>query len=103
MLTFDRAASPEAPFATLSFGIKVDDQDGGTTLLANPNMNAGVAGDCSKSGQGCNAVLLGTQKLLYGRLQAGTAAGLASAPLAIPLQMQYYEAGNWLKNKEDQW
>ena len=99
---FDRATGPEAPFATLSFGIKVDDKDGGTTLLANPNMNAGVAGDCSKSGQGCNAVLLGTQKLLYGRLQAGTAAGLASAPLAIPLQMQYYEAGNWLKNKEDQ-
>ncbi|MFQ1787034.1 DUF6701 domain-containing protein [Aeromonas veronii] len=97
---FDRAASPEAPFATLSFGLKVDDQDGGNTLLANPNMNTAVAGTCS--GSGCNAVLLGTQKLLYGRLQAGTAAGLASAPLAIPLQMQYYEAGNWLQNKEDQ-
>ncbi|MHC9246985.1 DUF6701 domain-containing protein [Aeromonas jandaei] len=96
---FDRAASPEAPFATLSFGLKVDDQDGGNTLLANPNMNTAVAGTCS--GSGCNAVLLGTQKLLYGRLQAGTAAGLASAPLAIPLQMQYYEAGNWLQNKED--
>ncbi|WP_429019074.1 DUF6701 domain-containing protein [Aeromonas veronii] len=97
---FDRAASPEAPFATLSFGIKVDDKDGGNTLLANPNMNTAVAGTCS--GSGCNAVLLGTQKLLYGRLQAGTAAGLASAPLAIPLQMQYYEGGNWLQNKEDQ-
>ncbi|WP_168797175.1 DUF6701 domain-containing protein [Aeromonas veronii] len=97
---FDRAASPEAPFATLSFGLKVDDKDGGNTLLANPNMNTAVAGTCS--GSGCNAVLLGTQKLLYGRLQAGTAAGLASAPLAIPLQMQYYEAGNWLQNKEDQ-
>lgn len=96
---FDRAASPEAPFATLSFGIKVDDKDGGNTLLANPNMNTAVAGTCS--GSGCNAVLLGTQKLLYGRLQAGTAAGLASAPLAIPLQMQYYEGGNWLQNKED--
>ncbi|MCF5851559.1 MULTISPECIES: DUF6701 domain-containing protein [Aeromonas] len=96
---FDRAASPEAPFATLSFGLKVDDQDGGNTLLANPNMNTAVAGTCS--GSGCNAVLLGTQKLLYGRLQVGTAAGLASAPLAIPLQMQYYEAGNWLQNKED--
>lgn len=96
---FDRAASPEAPFATLSFGLKVDDKDGGNTLLANPNMNTAVAGTCS--GSGCNAVLLGTQKLLYGRLQAGTAAGLASAPLAIPLQMQYYEAGNWLQNKED--
>ncbi|MCR3969289.1 hypothetical protein NUK29_19840 [Aeromonas veronii] len=97
---FDRAASPEAPFATLSFGLKVDDKDGGNTLLANPNMNTAVAGTCS--GAGCNAVLLGTQKLLYGRLQVGTAAGLASAPLAIPLQMQYYEAGNWLQNKEDQ-
>ncbi|MCF5867906.1 DUF6701 domain-containing protein [Aeromonas veronii] len=96
---FDRAASLEAPFATLSFGLKVDDKDGGNTLLANPNMNTAVAGTCS--GSGCNAVLLGTQKLLYGRLQAGTAAGLASAPLAIPLQMQYYEAGNWLQNKED--
>ncbi|WP_421293172.1 DUF6701 domain-containing protein [Aeromonas veronii] len=96
---FDRAVSPEAPFATLSFGLKVDDQDGGNTLLANPNMNTAVAGTCS--GSGCNAVLLGTQKLLYGRLQVGTAAGLASAPLAIPLQMQYYEAGNWLQNKED--
>ncbi|MDX7877041.1 DUF6701 domain-containing protein [Aeromonas veronii] len=97
---FDRAASPETPFATLSFGLKVDDKDGGNTLLANPNMNTAVAGTCS--GSGCNAVLLGTQKLLYGRLQAGTAAGLASAPLAIPQQMQYYEAGNWLQNKEDQ-
>lgn len=97
---FDRAASPEAPFATLSFGIKVDDQDGGTTLLANPNMNAAVAGACA--GASCDAVRLGTQKLMYGRLLAGTEAGVASAPLAIPLKMQYYEAGNWQPNKEDQ-
>lgn len=97
---FDRAASPEAPFASLSFGIKVDDKDGGTTRLANPNMNAAVAGVCS--GMGCDAVRLGTQKLLYGRLLAGTEAGVASAPLAIPQRMQYYEAGNWLLNKEDQ-
>ncbi|HEH9416322.1 TPA: MSHA biogenesis protein MshQ [Aeromonas sobria] len=97
---FDRAASPEAPFATLSFGIKVDDKDGGTTLLANPNMNAAVAGACA--GASCDAVRLGTQKLLYGRLLAGTEAGVASAPLAIPQRMQYYEAGNWLLNKEDQ-
>ncbi len=97
---FDRATSPEAPFATLSFGIKVDDKDGGNTLLANPNMNSAVAGACS--GAGCNAVLLGTQKMLYGRLMAGTAAGLASADLPVPLQLQYYEAGNWVLNKLDQ-
>ncbi|MEH8118502.1 hypothetical protein Q7I37_13155 [Aeromonas allosaccharophila] len=97
---FERAASPEAPFATLSFGIKVDDKDGGNTLLANPNMNTAVAGSCA--GASCDAVRLGTQKLLYGRLLAGTEAGVASAPLAIPLKMQYYEAGNWQPNKEDQ-
>ncbi|MFM5715145.1 DUF6701 domain-containing protein [Aeromonas allosaccharophila] len=97
---FDRATGPEAPFATLSFGIKVDDKDGGTTLLANPNMNTAVAGSCA--GASCDAVRLGTQKLLYGRLLAGTEAGVASAPLAIPLKMQYYEAGNWQPNKEDQ-
>ncbi|MGU5548867.1 DUF6701 domain-containing protein [Aeromonas hydrophila] len=97
---FDRATSPEAPFTTLSFGIKVDDKDGGTTLLANPNINAAVAGSCA--GASCDAVRLGTQKLLYGRLLAGTEAGVASAPLAIPLKMQYYEAGNWQPNKEDQ-
>ncbi|WP_157774562.1 DUF6701 domain-containing protein [Aeromonas sp. CU5] len=97
---FDRAASPEAPFASLSFGIKVDDKDGSNTRLATPNMNAAVAGACA--GASCDAVRLGTQKLLYGRLLAGTEAGVASAPLAIPQRMQYYEAGNWLLNKEDQ-
>ncbi|WP_244268504.1 DUF6701 domain-containing protein [Aeromonas fluvialis] len=98
---FDRAASPEAPFATLSFGLKVDDQDGGNTRLAMMNMNAGVVGDCSKSGQGCNAVRLGTQKLLYGRLLAGKNRGVNSAELPVTLLMQRFEPGGWVTNDED--
>ncbi|MEV3828173.1 MSHA biogenesis protein MshQ [Aeromonas allosaccharophila] len=98
---FDRATSPEAPFATLSFGIKVDDQDGGTTLLANPNMNTAVVGDCSKSGQGCNAVQLGAQKLLYGRLLAGKDRGVDSANLPLKLLMQRFDLGGWVINDED--
>ncbi|WP_182963035.1 DUF6701 domain-containing protein [Aeromonas veronii] len=98
---FDRAASPEAPFATLSFGIKVDDKDGGNTRLAMMNMNAGVVGDCSKSGQGCNAVQLGAQKLLYGRLLAGKDRGVDSANLPLKLLMQRFDLGGWVINDED--
>ncbi|HEH9439094.1 TPA: MSHA biogenesis protein MshQ, partial [Aeromonas sobria] len=96
---FDRAASPEAPFATLSFGIKVDDKDGGNTRLATPNMNAGVAGACS--GAGCDAVRLGTQKLLYGRLLAGKDRGVDSANLPLKLLMQRFDLGGWVNNDED--
>ncbi|WP_421215631.1 DUF6701 domain-containing protein [Aeromonas jandaei] len=101
-IRFDRGTASEEAFAHLSFGLRMNDQDGKHSALDNTitNMNAALPGACS--GAACDAVRLGTQKLLYGRLQAGTAAGLASAPLAIPLQMQYYEAGNWLLNKEDQ-
>ncbi|WP_353842899.1 DUF6701 domain-containing protein, partial [Aeromonas sp.] len=96
---FDRAASPEAPFATLSFGVKVDDTDGGNTQLATPNMNAAVAGACS--GAGCDAVWLGTQKLFYGRLLAGKSRGVNSASLPVTLLMERFEQGGWLPNDED--
>ncbi|MFM5156064.1 DUF6701 domain-containing protein [Aeromonas veronii] len=93
---------PDGPYKSLLFGLYMRDNDGDKTLIASPNFNDAVVGNCS--GSGCNARQIDSvpMKAYFGRLQAGTAAGLASAPLAIPLQMQYYEAGNWLQNKEDQ-
>lgn len=93
---------PDGPFKALLFGLYMQDNDGERTLIASPDFNEVVTGDCS--GSNCNARLIDatSMKAYFGRLQAGTAAGLASAPLAIPLQMQYYEGGNWLTNKEDQ-
>ncbi|MEN3761389.1 DUF6701 domain-containing protein [Aeromonas veronii] len=93
---------PDGPYKSLLFGLYMRDSDGDRTLIASPNFNDAVVGNCS--GSGCNARQIDSvpMKAYFGRLQAGTAAGLASAPLAIPLQMQYYEAGNWLQNKEDQ-
>lgn len=92
---------PDGPYKSLLFGLYMRDNDGDRTLIASPNFNDAVVGNCS--GSGCNARQIDSvpMKAYFGRLQAGTAAGLASAPLAIPLQMQYYEAGNWLQNKED--
>ncbi|MCX0426662.1 DUF6701 domain-containing protein [Aeromonas veronii] len=93
---------PDGPYKSLLFGLYMRDNDGDRTLIASPNFNDAVVGNCS--GSGCNARQIDSvpMKAYFGRQQAGTAAGLASAPLAIPLQMQYYEGGNWLQNKEDQ-
>ncbi|MFM4803863.1 DUF6701 domain-containing protein [Aeromonas bivalvium] len=93
---------PDGPYRALSFGLYMHDNDGEQTLIANPDFNDVQAGTCS--GAGCNARLIDEKPMeaYFGRVQAGTRQGVASESLAIPLQMQYYEAGNWLTNKEDQ-
>ncbi|WP_290021654.1 DUF6701 domain-containing protein [Aeromonas bestiarum] len=92
----------DGPYQSLLFGLYMKDNDGERTLIASPDFNDAVAGNCS--GAGCNARLIDSvaMQVYFGRLLAGTGAGLASAPLAVPLQMQYYEAGNWQLNKLDQ-
>ncbi|WP_429085657.1 DUF6701 domain-containing protein [Aeromonas veronii] len=100
--------TPEEPFKLLRFGLQVlDEESPSVTFMADADLNPGIKNGCTK-GVNCNAKQLtiptrvnNTMTAYYGRLLAGSAAGLASAPLAIPLQMQYYEAGNWLQNKED--
>ncbi|WP_322740384.1 DUF6701 domain-containing protein, partial [Aeromonas salmonicida] len=93
---------PDGPFEALLFGLYMRDNDGERTLIASPDFNEVVTGDCS--GSNCNARLIDatSMKAYFGRLLAGTGAGLAAAPLAIPLQLQYYESGDWLLNEEDQ-
>ncbi len=93
---------PDGPYKSLLFGLYMRDNDGDRTLIASPNFNDAVVGNCS--GSGCNARQIDSVPMTayFGRLLAGTEAGVASAPLAIPQRMQYYEAGNWLLNKEDQ-
>ncbi|HEH9404912.1 TPA: MSHA biogenesis protein MshQ [Aeromonas bestiarum] len=92
----------DGPYQSLLFGLYMKDNDGERTLIASPDFNDAVAGNCS--GSGCNARLIDSvpMQVYFGRLLAGTGAGLASAPLAVPLQMQYYAAGNWQLNKLDQ-
>jgi MSHA biogenesis protein MshQ len=101
--------APEEPFKLLRFGLHVvDGESPSVSFLADTDLNPGIKSGCAK-GVNCNAKQLkiptrvdNTMTAYYGRLLAGTEAGVASAPLAIPQRMQYYEAGNWLLNKEDQ-
>ena len=101
--------APEEPFKSLRFGLLVlDEESPSVSFMADADLNPGIKNGCTK-GANCNARQLtiptrvdNTMTAYYGRLLAGTEPGVASAPLAIPLKMQYYEAGNWQPNKEDQ-
>lgn len=93
---------PDGPYRALSFGLYMKDNDGEQTLIANPDFNDGQPGSCS--GAGCNARLIDDvpMEAYFGRVQAGTRQGVATAGLAVPLQLQYHEAGSWHAMGADQ-
>ncbi|MDU7780606.1 MAG: DUF6701 domain-containing protein [Aeromonas caviae] len=93
---------PDGPYRALSFGLYMKDNDGEQTLIANPDFNDGLPGSCS--GAGCNARLIDDvpMEAYFGRVQAGTRQGVATAGLAVPLQLQYHEAGAWHAMGADQ-
>ncbi len=93
---------PDGPYRALLFGLYMRDNDGEQTLIANPDFNDGQPGSCS--GAGCNARLIDEvpMEAYFGRVQAGTRQGVATAGLAVPLQLQYHEAGAWHAMKADQ-
>ncbi|WGY77515.1 DUF6701 domain-containing protein [Aeromonas caviae] len=92
---------PDGPYKSLLFGLYMRDNDGDHSLIASPNFNDAVVGDCN--GSGCNARLLDSvpMQAYFGRLLASTRQGVASAPLALPLQVQYFEGGGWKINQAD--
>ncbi|MGY3870525.1 DUF6701 domain-containing protein [Aeromonas crassostreae] len=96
---FERGDAPENPLSRLAFGVRVDDLDGGNTLIAAPDMNAGIAGDCAAQSN-CDARQLGVQDLRYGRLKVATEQGASSAPLALRQEVEFYQ-GEWRINELD--
>ncbi|MGY6039208.1 DUF6701 domain-containing protein [Aeromonas sp. AE23HZ002T15] len=100
--------APEEPLRLLRLGLKVGDgETPETSFLADRNMNPAVNGSC-QSGVNCTARQLSIPKgagdtmvAYYGRLLASTRQGVDSAPLALPMQVQYFEGGLWRANSED--
>ncbi|RWT79728.1 DUF6701 domain-containing protein [Aeromonas caviae] len=100
--------APEEPLPLLRLGLRVTDgETPETSFLSGRNMNPSVSGTC-QSGVNCTAKQLSIPKgsddtmiAYYGRLLASTRQGVASAPLALPLQVQYFEGGLWRANSQD--
>lgn len=95
-------SQPDGPYEAMRFGFAIRDQDGERSLIASPDFNEAVVGDCR--GSACNARLMDPvpMALYFGRLLAGTVTGQASAALAISQQLQYYVAGSWQRNRRDE-
>ncbi len=100
--------APEEPLPLLRLGLRVTDgETPETSFLSGRNMNPAVSGTC-QSGVNCTAKQLSIPKgsddtmiAYYGRLLASTRQGVDSAPLALPLQVQYFEGGLWRANSQD--
>ncbi|MND79899.1 hypothetical protein D3C80_716560 [compost metagenome] len=100
--------APEEPLPLLRLGLRVaDGETHETSFLADRDMNPAVTGTC-QSEVNCTAKQLlipqganDTMIAYYGRLLASTRQGAASAPLALPLQVQYFEGGLWRANSLD--
>lgn len=100
--------APEEPLPLLRLGLRVaDGETPETSFLADRDMNPAVTGTC-QSEVNCTAKQLlipqganDTMIAYYGRLLASTRQGAASAPLALPLQVQYFEEGLWRANSLD--
>lgn len=92
---------PDGPYKSLLFGLYMRDNDGDRTLIASPNFNDAVVGNCS--GSGCNARLIDSvaMKAYFGRLLAGKDRGVDSANLPLKLLMQRFDLGGWVINDED--
>lgn len=91
----------DGPYKSLLFGLYMKDNDGDRTLIASPDFNDAVVGNCS--GSGCNARLIDSvaMKAYFGRLLAGKDRGVDSANLPLKLLMQRFDLGGWVINDED--
>lgn len=88
-----RAAAPDGPFDTASFGIAPQDSDG--VGLSSFNL------DTDSPANGADRGLLATVPLRFGRLRLQNAIGSQARPLRVGLQGQYWNGTAFVTNTLD--
>lgn len=99
-LTFARGTEVDGPFDDLLVGVNVEDNEGGWSPLLNLDSRAGDSGNCSHAGN-CEALALGSGRLLFGRLQLESALGPEFEDLQQSLLVLYHEGERWPVNRLD--
>lgn len=103
---FNRATTPDGPFADLQLGIQVAPVTGSGTedfSVGDKNMNAATTGDCTLA-VNCDAIAVGESlNVRYGRLTIENAQGPQTADLPMPFFLQFYNSatGNFEINSSD--
>ena len=105
--SFNRAATPEAPWSDLRLGMLLDDQENSANSAVRANLSAmdqqvSTSGNC-QSASTCNSKQLGSaQQLRYGRLVILNALGSEKAPLPVQVKTEYYDGAQFVQNSLDQ-
>jgi MSHA biogenesis protein MshQ len=99
-LTFARGSEVDGPFDDLLVGVNVEDNEGGWSPLLNRDSRPGDSTNCSIAGN-CEALGLGSGRLLFGRLQLESALGAEVEDLQQSLLVLYHEGERWLVNRLD--
>ncbi|MCL1035622.1 hypothetical protein L2750_00420 [Shewanella submarina] len=101
-VSFSRPPAPgvDGPYEQLAVGIAIDDRDGNMAVMAGADMSSNIQGDCHTLG--CGAVVLGTQKMRFGRMHMENVYGPENADLAMPVLAEFWDGKHWQLNKLDQ-
>ncbi|GAB6057772.1 DUF6701 domain-containing protein [Desulfonatronum parangueonense] len=99
-IAFDRSSSPDGPFEELRIGVKVDDDDYGTSKLLGMDMNPSTSYVCIPESD-CNAKELDVTKIRYGRLRLVSAHGPENQNLKVPMHFQYFDGKSFVLNNDD--
>ena len=99
LVAFSRAAAPDGPYDDLAIAVRVlNDPDGAD--MDSYDLKASDTNDCTADGD-CDARVLATTAVRYGRLEATNVAGNESTGLTLPLYTAYYTSGGFVPNTWD--
>jgi hypothetical protein len=99
-VTIARAASPDGPYQALLFGVAPDDGEGVTLSAASLNLNVDNAGG-NDHRRINNDAAAAPADVRYGRIFQRNAFGSELLPLTIPLQAEYYNGTQFIRNTND--
>jgi MSHA biogenesis protein MshQ len=100
---FARTTAPnvDGPFSALDIGVQVFDNDTNIAFVADPDMRADTAGNCTTPSNTCNAKRITTQDLRHGRVTMDNTYGPENEILRMPTYAQYWNGSQWVVNVGD--
>lgn len=89
-----RGNAPDGPYTQVSLGTDFSDSDGAALITTDKDLDSN--GDSTS-----DAAALGETELRFGRLRLANAHGPETAPLGVPMVIEYWSSPDWLVNTDD--
>jgi len=93
--------NPDGPYSALQVGIKLDDNDAGSNLIAaDLDMKADTNTDCSALGN-CDAQTIGNLDARFGQLKLSNVFGPETSALNMAVRTEYFDSTSFIINTDD--